>query len=605
MTVGRSWESGDAPISLVSLFLLLALAFLAVFLLLDPLLSYTLFGSDTGEYYRLTEMLLQNGHLPVGQSFSGGYTGWGYAYPDFPGLFLLAAAGAGAMGMTAFTALTLFIPVVTALSVMPLFFLFRRIYPVDSVAILGAGLATVAMPRLFSLAHPAPLALGDLLAVSGLWLFVEGRRDVRWYLPLTLVAGALIVTHHLSSYFFLVSSFGGLLLFELMRPGGWSRRFPIRELVFLGGFASALLLYWFDYAIDFHGVLSDGGLPAFLLASPGPLITGAIAILVAMGFILRSNRRLRRQSAVFRVHFPTDRSMLRDGALIGGGIIVGLSLLLLVPLPATQQQLTPSTLLWFTPLLLTLGFVGGSRRLVSLGRIGPLALAWLLAIGLSALFALASNNSVLLPSRHAEYLVIPLGLLVAVVLGYLALRVEAVAGRRGLIAFGAAVTLLLAANGVIAYPPPGDLGGFEEGISAQDATLWMWTGTALPASAVVVTDHPLSSMLFGFDGVYATWQNAGDVFTGTNWSQTARSLESVAAPHCPYRFPAQVVVVDAQMYVGVALNPSATAQPLSPEAREWLAQGPFVPLYQNGYAVVYWIDGPLGAPGAPGSCTTN
>ncbi len=594
----------EDPISLVGLLFLLALLLAAIFLLTDPLLSYTLFGSDTGEYYRLTELLLANGHLPVGQSFSGGYTGWGYAYPDFPGLFLLAAAGAGSMGIGVFGAITLLVPAVTALSVLPLFLLFRRIYPHDTIAVLGAGLATVAMPRLFSIAHPAPLAVGDLLAVAGLWLFVEGRRDARWYGPLALVGGALIVTHHLSSYFFLVSSLGGLLLFELWRPGGWSRRLPVRELVFLGGFTTALLLFWFQYARDFHGVLASGGLPPALIGSPVPLLLAALGALLLVGCLLRTYRRYRSHRP-FRVRLPTDRSMMLDGALIAGGVVAGLSVLFLVPLPATQQELSPGTLLWFAPLLLTLGFAGGSRRLLSLGRMGPWAIAWLLAIGLSALFALATNSAVLLPSRHAEYLVIPLGLLVAVVLGYLALRAEAAWGPRGLVAFGVAVVALLAANAIVAYPPPQDLGGFEEGLSAQDAALWMWTGTALPPSTVVVADHPLSSMLFGFDGVYATWQNAGDVFVGTNWSQTARSLESVAAPHCPYRFPAQAVVVDSQMYVGVALNPSAPALPLSAAARGWLLTGPFVPLYQNGLNVVYWIDGPLGAPGVPGSCTAS
>ncbi|MGI0151276.1 MAG: hypothetical protein ACREC5_05010, partial [Thermoplasmata archaeon] len=538
------------------------------------------------EYYRLTQILLTHGHLPVGQSFTGGYAGWGYAYPDFPGLFLLAGAGAGALGLSPFVSLTILVPVVTALSVLPLFLLFRRIYPHDTIAILGAALATVAMPRLFSIAHPAPLALGDLLAVAGLWLFLEGRRDSRWYVPLALVGGALIVTHHLSSYFFLLSALGALLLFELLRPGGWSRRLPVRELGFLAAFSVGLLLFWFDYATDFRGVLATG-LPGGLSDSPVPFLVAAVVGFLAVGAILRWNRRLR-SDRPFRVRFPSDRSMIRDGAIIATGVVVGLSVLLLVPLPATGQELTPGALLWFAPLILTLGLAAGSRRLVSLARLGPVALAWLSAIGLSALFALATNNAVLLPSRHAEYLLLPLGLLVAAVLGYLALRVEAVAGRRGLVAFGVAVTVLLAANAVIAYPPPADLGGFEEGLTDQDAALWMWTGAALPPTTVVVADHPLSSMLFGFDGVYATWQNAGAVFVGSNWSEAALALESVAAPHCPYRFAAQVVIVDSLMYGGVALDPSQPALPLSTAAQGWLAHGPFVPLYENGLQVVYW-----------------
>ncbi|MGI0151743.1 MAG: hypothetical protein ACREC5_07395, partial [Thermoplasmata archaeon] len=64
-------------------------------------------------------------------------------------------------------------------------------------------------------------------------------------------------------------------------------------------------------------------------------------------------------------------------------------------------------------------------------------------------------------------------------------------------------------------------------------------------------------------------------------------------------------IVDSLMYGGVALDPSQPALPLSTAAQGWLAHGPFVPLYENGRQVVYWIDGPLGAPGVPGSCTAS
>jgi len=73
------------------------LALLLVFLALEPFLSYALFGSDTGEYYRLTVDLVSTGSIPHGAA----YAGWGSAYPDFPGIYLIAGAGAGALGAVA------------------------------------------------------------------------------------------------------------------------------------------------------------------------------------------------------------------------------------------------------------------------------------------------------------------------------------------------------------------------------------------------------------------------------------------------------------------------------------------------------------------------
>ena len=65
---------------------LLALALALVFLALQPLQSFAIFGSDTGEYFRLTSDLVTTGHIPLTS-----YNGWGFAYQDFPGIFLVAA----------------------------------------------------------------------------------------------------------------------------------------------------------------------------------------------------------------------------------------------------------------------------------------------------------------------------------------------------------------------------------------------------------------------------------------------------------------------------------------------------------------------------------
>jgi hypothetical protein len=598
-------DPGAHPLRFSDLLFLLALASFVTLAMLAPLSSFALFGSDTGEYYRLTQMLVAQGHLPIGGSFNGGYAGWGYGYPDFPGLFLVVGAGAGALHVDVYSALIVLVPALTALAVLPLFLLFRRLYPSDPVAILGAGFAAVAMPRLFSIAHPAPLAIGDLFVVGGLWMFVEGRRDVRWYPPLAVLGGALIITHHLSSYFFLLSALGGLLLLEMWRPGAWSRRFPSREFAFLAAFTSAMLLYWVEYATDFRQVLETGGFASSVISDPIPLIAGTVISFVALALLVRWRRGIapgRRR----RVRLPSDASLLRDGLLISAIIAGGLALLLIVHLPGTTQGIGPETLLWFSPFIVFAAFAAGSRRLLGTTSLGPFTLTWVVALGLSAAFAIATSangpGTVLIPSRHAEYLVIPLGLMVAVVLGYLALRVEGVAGRRGLVAFGIALVLLLGANAAIAYPPPQDFGGFQEGLTPQDAAVWMWAGVALPDGTVAASDHRLSSMLFGFDGFYASWQNTPDLFVGQNWSEAVAELRSTAVPHCPYRAPIEIVVVDSVMYQGVALDPSAIAQPLSSSAQAWFAHAPFVPIYLNGQQAVYWVDGPLDSPSPVGSC---
>ena len=582
--------------------LLAGLSLLLVFLALEPYLSYALFGSDSGEYYRLTTTLLATGHLPTG----GGYLGWGTAYPDFPGMFLVAGGASGALGISAYSALTILIPVVAVLSVLPLFLLFRRLYPNDTVALLGAAIASIAMPRLFSIAHPAPLALGDFLCVAALWMFVEGRLDRRWYVPLALTSGALIVTHHLSSYFFVISALGGLVLLELWRPGLWGRRFPTRELTFVALFVTGTFAYWFYGTTSFVSKVILYSLPFPTYVGFAAFEVGALgAVTVAAGLI--HWRRTRSERPKDWVRLPSDKSLVRDAAVIVTIVFGLVGLLLFVPIPGTGQTTTPAAVLWFTPLLALGLFGAGARRTPALARLGSFPLAWLGALGLSAatmlaLAAIAGSNpkyaaaanlaATISPSRHVEYLFLPLGILLAIGIARAVTRLGDARGRRMMFAATLGVVILLGANAAIVYPPSNDLGGFQEGLTHGDAALWMWVGMAAPSTWTVASDHRLSSMIFGFDGNPATWVTTPALFNGDDPGAAAAELRSVGTPNPADPHPIDLVAVDSVMYSGVALDPAQSAAPLSLAAIDWFDGAPFIPLYEDGQNVVYLVDAP-------------
>ena len=591
------------PLRPETLLLLSGLALLLVVLALEPYLSYAVFGSDSGEYYRLTATLLSTGHLPHGAA----YGGWGAAYPDFPGIYLLAGAGAGALGLDPFTALTVIVPVVAVLSVFPLFLLFRRLYPHDTVALLAAAIGSVVMPRMFSIAHPAPLAIGDFLCVAGLWMLVESRRDTRWYLPLSLTAGALVVTHHLSSYFFAVSALGGILLLELWRPGLWSRRFPARELVFVFGFLTATFAFWFYGTTTFIAKVILTGFPFPSYVGFGAFEAGGLAAVLVTAWLVRW-RRGRFIPHRPWVRLPTDASLVRDLTVIVIVVFVLVFAIVFTPIPGTGQTTTPAAILWFSPILGLGVFAAGSRRTPSLARLGPFALGWLGALGLSAggllalalvattsprLSSAASLAATISPDRHVEYILIPLALLFAIGIARLVARAHAVGGRRALLAASVGVVVLLAANAAIVYPPPSDFGGFQEGLTPGDAALWMWVGVAAPPTWVVASDHRLSSLVFGVDGNPATWVTTPALFTGSNRSAAFAELRTVGAPNPGDPRAVDLVLVDAAMYGGVALDPAQLASPLSSQAIAWFESAPFIPLYQSGSYVVYLVDAPL------------
>lgn len=580
-------------------FLLAAAVLMALFVGLEPLLTFPIWGSDTGEYYYLTQSLVSTGHLLL-----NGYQGWGFGYPDFPGIFILGGAVSSAAGISPLLSLEYVVPTVGALATLPLFLLFRRLYARDSVALLGAAFAAVAFPRVFILSHPVPDTLGDFFAIGALWLFVEQRRDTRWLVPLALVAAALVVSHHLSSYFFLVAATGLVVGLELVAPRHWSVKFPLREFVILGLFAVGLFSYWTFYATSFEPVLI-GGIPGVhitnltLLASVFALAT--LGVLVGLALLVRLRRGLLagRRNLV-HPRWPTRRKLIRDATILGVLVFGGASLIVLFPIPGTGQSVPAVDLLWFAPLLLLVPLSAGGVPTSAMARLGPAPYALLVAVVLSGTFAGITGSQALPVERHAEWAVIAFSLVTAIALGGVAARIGDASGRKAIMV--GALVLLVGVNAALAYPPPQLTDGFQEGFTAQDIGVASWMSTLLPQGSVLASDHRLSDLYFGLSGNPATWYTTCHLFLGTaaectpypgNATQaTLSELNASKAPFKPERVDA--IAVDSVMVTdGVALDPSKPALPMNSTQLTFLEGPLFVLLYENGLQEVWWVAAPL------------
>ncbi len=569
-----------------TLLFLASVTLFVTFLGLEPLLTFPVWGSDSGEYYVLTSYLLDHG-----QFLRTGYAGNGFGYPYFPGMFEVGAAVAGATGADPLASLLVTVPVLGALSILPLFLLFRRFYPHDGVAILGAALAGAVFPRLFSLSHAAPLTMGDLFVVASLWMFVEQRKDPRWLLPLGLTLFALIATHHFSSYIFFITATGGLALFELYAPGRWAKRFPAREFGVLGAFVVSLFTYWFLYAPPFADRILPQGVEGRVPSIALPVAAVGVLALLALGVYW--SRRSRGTTGSFRIprlRWPSLGKLIRDPLIVGLLMYGGLATLLVVPIPGTHQTATPLELVYYSPFVLLGPLSAANRRFASFSPLGYIPWFILATVGASAAFGLVTANPVLLPARHVEYLAIPLAFFSALALGRLVQSYLAQGRGQAAMAVTSVALLLVAANAAVAFPPPVALGGFEEGFTVQDVAMVTWMAREMAPGSVLAADYRLSDLYFGFSGNPATWSNAGPLFLSPN--RTA-ALQQLAGTRAPSRtLPIDLVAVDATMRTtGVALNPSSLALPMASQALTRFSEPPFVVVYENGPQEVWWVDG--------------
>lgn len=558
-------------------FALLAVLLAAIFIRLSPLLSALYWGSDFGEYFRILRTLNGGGRMP------SEYLGWGSTYPFFPGMFFVQEAVAGLGGLDLVTVLNLAVPVLGALAVLPIFLAAAEVTRDDRVALFVATFVAGAMPHVYATSHTAPATLGDLLAFAALLLFVRIGRDPRRLIALLPVTAGLIVTHHLSTYFLVLMVLGTIVLRGLLRPEVASPALR-REVGYAAAFVAGTFAFWLGYATPFRqNILVDVSVQPWWL-----LLVGFAVLLAVLAALVLARRRL---SWRFRPRYPGLRyvAAMYVAALV---FIFGFAgLTILVAIPGTAIALPASIVVYFAPFLVLVAFSSAGRKFLDFLRDGASVSAWFLALAGSALLGSVVAARVLVPYRHVEYLIVPVAILAGV--GFVRfLDLGGVARARRAMAV-VACGFLLAANFVVAIPPKNFVAGWDEATrpAVVDGAYW----TRDHVDGLLAADHRASTVVFGFGGINATWDTTVAPFFAPDFDRARPGLLGVAAP--AGTMDVTYVWLDRDQIAGVQLRVWDPAVPMPAAAVDKFSESPFIKVFDNGFAQVYWI-----AWGCDGSC---
>lgn len=556
---------------------LAAIVVAAIAIRLSPLLTSLYWGADFGEYYAILRSLSQNGVVPMH------YLGWGTTYPWFPGMFFIQDAAAGLGGLDLPTVLNLVVPILGGLAVLPVFLIAADVVRDDRVALFVAAFVAGVMPHVYSTSHTAPATVGDLLAFSALLLFLRLRRDPRNLVPLVAVTFALVMTHHLSTYFLVLMVLGTLVLRGLLRPFVWNAAAK-RQTFYAAFLLIVTFAYWLGYATPFRdNILVDVNVQPWWL-----LLVAFAGLLVLLALLVLARRRVAWR---YRPRYPDlrySRTMFLAALVfvyaLGAATVLG-------AVPGTSVALPPVVLIDFAPLLILVAFSSAGRKFFDFLETNVATSAWFLALAASAVVGSVVATRVLIPYRHIEYLIVPVALLAG--LGFFRVLDLASPSRRMRTAAVAAGVLLLVGNFAFAIPPPSFVAGWNESTPpvAMDGVLW----ARGHMTGLVAADHMASTRLFGFGGVNATWDTTVDPFFATTFAEAVPGLVDVPAPAGTQNVT--YVWLDQVETHGVELRVWQPAVPMSPAAIAKFNDSPFIKVYDDGYAQAYWI-----AWGCDGSC---
>ncbi len=592
---------------------LIGLILLSVLVHLYPLNNYAIWGSDTGEYYALSEAAAEDGR-PWPASDRGEYEGWGHAYPFFPSTYLMASGFSSVADVPLLDCLLLLIPALAALSTIAVFLISRRVIGLDTPALAAAAFVTLAMPRTYATSHPMMGALADPIYLFAIFFFLKSYDDRRNLLPAAILTAALIPTHHLSFYFLVISFLGIAAAMRVIysdrylspppertppkefmaaikdlkdsvnretivdmtrdarrKEGFFRREIEWWDAVFISCAVLANMLYWTLAAEPFFNnvVSATVGLSVVLLVL-GPVISVLLFLLIVGRFRYRPKIAFFDRKALFGVQF-----------LIFIGALAVLSYIVVVGVPGTSIDIGPVIIPLFMPFVAVITFMTPGTMAARRYRDGMAIFFWALMITGSLLLASATKSTVLIPYRHTQYLIVPLGIFCG--LGLWVVYSNIWNDKRGL--FTIFIVILIAMTSISTYPSQEVMSGFEEGTSEDDMKAVIWSRDHIDGT--VATDHRLSSMLFGFGGINATWDYAYNTIHGENITEFQDELEEVQTPSG--KRPIDFVLITGTMEKGVALLQWESAEPMSKEAIDKFDEPPFIQLYDDGSTRIYAV----------------
>jgi len=546
---------------------LLGILLLAIVLRLLPLLRQAYWGSDFGEYYRLTRDLVEGGVVPTP------YGGWGITYPYFPGFFVFNGAFVLA-GVPVDAALVVLGPLAGALAVLPLFLVATRTTGDDLAGLAASAFLAVVMLHVYATSHPLPATLGDLLLLGAFLMYLGIRRSPKVLVLLIPTALAIIMTHHLATYALILAAVGSLLLRAIL-DSKIALRHVRFELAFLVVLVAMTIAYWLTYA----------NLLWQLIVLNSPLSTGLLVAGAALGIAIIPAVILARRRVSWRFR-PRTRSVRAATVGVGIAILAGFAIMIvsiLASVPGTSIRLTPLHLVVFAPTVAFLCFGGAGRRSMDFSREGADVTGWFVALVLSVFAGGAIAATVLIPYRHLEYVVMPLAVMVGAGVRWLCLRADSAARRLAAVGI---VGILVASSATVSVPPPAVMAGFDEGTDAGSATAVLWVRDN--ARGLVGGDHRLSSVLFGFARVDATSDRETRFWHEENQTAAVDFMRLVVVGDRTLRV--DWIVIDRNSRAGLQTSPFEPPLPLLPAEEAKFFTAPFHKVYDSGFAQVYFVN---------------
>jgi hypothetical protein len=474
-------------------FCIICITVFAIFLRVLPSLLNAAWGCDFGIYYGLTNSFVSSGELYAESTI------WGGAYQFFPVLYAITGSVHWLTGIDIITLMPKFVPIFGGLSIFLFYFVVFELLKDRKKALLSSLFLAVLPFHVYQTSQAAPLTLGHFFYMLSFLLFIKSRTSKRYIFPLFVSSALLILTHHLTMYFYIITILS-VVFIENSRNTTWIKSFRM-DILYIFIVSGCTFAYWSIVATPVYtGFMNYKLLIGSFTLSSNEIIIIFYGLLLAMIASIPLIRRVK------PVQIP-QKSLSSSPPLLF--IVILFSILGIIAiisslnLPWAIIYLTPKSVLYSLPLLIiiSLGFVGlyHIKQIPNWQILG----GWLFPLFFSFTYGIITLNRTILPHRHLEYIMAPLSIFAIFGIyslgkydysSIIILKSHIIKRRKILYPF--AVVLLVATNAASVYPSYLAWEALEESyetITDDNLVVIQWIDQNLDHNtSVIAADHRLS-----------------------------------------------------------------------------------------------------------------
>ncbi len=376
---------------------LLIITLFAILIRSIPTWFYSAWGTDFGIYYSITIEFLDKKNPFYEYPAVWGSSGYG----SFPMLYTIILIAHTFTGLPPQKLLLLVPPIIGGLCVVPLFFIAYELTGSRKIALISSILLAINPIHMFQTSMPYLLTVGHLFMLISMYFFIKWLKDDRyiWYLiPFSI---ALLLSHHLTNYMFIISIlgitfFGGIY-------GYISKPIAKKSFFFIIPFTIITIAYW---------ILRVPGMPSFISSPFHHMFPWYVIVGLGVGFLLLLYIITIKISIEPKHWIFKKLEHIKNSTIFVISLAISMGILISIALVALHgYYIPPISILYSIPFMLTMGFMGvGLTKLYKYHDSFYILGSWLLTIVISMLIGLVTWSA-LEPWRHIEYLMEPLSII--------------------------------------------------------------------------------------------------------------------------------------------------------------------------------------------------